>query len=73
MLAPLIPQAKRGSNKRHMDKRPLVNALLNILSTDCQWRAIPKDFPPRSTLVGYFQRWDWDCTIDRVHPAVHQQ
>jgi len=56
-----------------MDRRSLVKALLNILCTGYQWRAVPNDFPPRSTLFGYFQRWDLDFTIDRVHPAVHQQ
>jgi putative transposase len=73
MLAPLMPRAERGSNKRHMDRRSLVKALLNILCTGYQWRAVPNDFPPRSTLFGYFQRRDCDFTIDRVHPAVHQQ
>jgi transposase len=52
VLAPLIPRAKRGGNKRSVDERSLINGLLYILSTGCQWRAIPKDFPPRSTLLG---------------------
>ena len=73
MLAPLIPRAKRGSNKRSVDERSLVNGLVYILSTDCQWRAIPKDFPPRSTLFGYFQRWEWDGTLERIHHALYQQ
>jgi transposase len=51
----------------------LVDGLLYILSTGCQWRAIPKDFPPRSTLFGYFQRWEWDGTLDRVHHALYQR
>jgi transposase len=47
--------------------------LLYILSTGCQWRAIPKDFPPGSTLFGYFQRWAWDGTLERIHHALYQQ
>ena len=48
VLAPLIPPSKRGGNKRWADERALVDGLLYILSTGCQWRAIPKDLPPRS-------------------------
>ena len=73
VLAPLIPRAKRGGNKRSVDERSLVNGLLYILSTGCQWRAIPKDFPPRSTLSGYFQRWAWDGTLERMRHALYQQ
>ena len=73
VLAPLIPRAKRGGNKRSVDERSLINGLLYILSTGCQWRAIPKDFPPRSTLFGYFQRWAWDGTLERIRHALCQQ
>ena len=49
-IAPLIPPAKRGGRKRSVDVREVVNGLMYILSTGCQWRAVPKDHPPRSTL-----------------------
>src|SRR5262245_38973082 len=42
-----------------------------ILSTGCQWRAIPKDLPPRSTLHDYFDLWSWDGTLDRIHHALY--
>jgi transposase len=51
LVAPLIPPAKRGGNRRHVNLREVVNGLTYILSTGCQWRAIPKDLPPRSTLL----------------------
>jgi transposase len=73
VIAPLIPGAKRGGNKRRVDVREIANGLLYILSTGCQWRAIPKDLPPRSTLFGYFQRWDWDGTLERIHHALYRQ
>src|SRR5208282_95853 len=44
-VEPLIPPAKRGGNRRHVDVREVVNGLMYILSTGCQWRAIPKDLP----------------------------
>ncbi len=42
-----------------------------ILSTGCQWRAIPKDLPPRSTLFDYFDLWTYDGTLDRIHHALY--
>ena len=53
-VEPLIPPAKRGGNRRHVDEREVVNGLMYVLSTGCQWRAVPKDLPPRSTLYDYF-------------------
>src|SRR6266436_2423588 len=51
-VEPLIPPAKRGGNKRHVEVREVMNGIMYILSTGCQWRAIPKDLPPRSKLYG---------------------
>ena len=50
LVEPLISPAKRGGNKRTVDVREVVNGLMYVLSTGCQWRAIPKDLPPRSTV-----------------------
>jgi transposase len=66
-----IPPAKRGGNKRTVDLRAIVNGLMYILSTGCQWRTIPKDLPPRSTLYDYFDLWSWDGTLDRIHHALY--
>lgn len=71
LVEPLIPPAKRGGDKRTVNIREVVNALLYVLSTGCQWRAIPKDLPPRSTVYGYFDLWDWDGTLDRMHYALY--
>jgi len=54
-LEHLIPPAKRGGRPREIDEREVVNGLLYVLSTGCQWRYIPRDLPPRSTLFDYFQ------------------
>ena len=53
-VRPLIPPAKRGGGKRTADMREVVNGIMYVLSTGCQWRYIPKDMPPRSTVNGYF-------------------
>ena len=71
LIAPSIPPAKRGGTKRTVDLREVVNGLMYILSTGCQWRAIPKDLPPRSTLHGYFDLWSGDGTLERMHHALY--
>ena len=70
-VEPLIPPSRRGGNKRHIDVREVMNGLMYILSTGCQWRAIPKDLPPRSTLFDYFDLWTYDGTLDRIHHALY--
>jgi transposase len=71
LVAPLIPAAKRGGNKRTVNLREVANGLMYILSTGCQWAAIPKDLPPRSTLHDYVDRWDYDGTLGRIHHALY--
>jgi transposase len=71
LVAPLIPPAKRGGNRRHVDLREVMNGIMYVLSTGCQWRAVPKDLPPRSTLFGYLDLWSWDGTLDRIHHALY--
>ena len=70
-IGPLIPPAKRGGRKRSVDIREVVNGLMYILSTGCQWRAIPKDLPPRSTLFEYFDLWDYDGTLECIHHTLY--
>ena len=71
LVKPLIPRAKRGGNKRTVNVRDLVDGLMYVLSTGCQWTAISKDLPPRSTVNGYFKRWQHDRTLDRLHHALY--
>ena len=73
LIGPLIPPAKRGGNKRTVNVREVVNGVMYVLSTGCQWAALPKDLPPRSTVNGYFCRWDHDGTLDRLHYALYVQ
>jgi transposase len=66
-----IPRSKPGGNKRTVDEREVMNGLMYVLSTGCQWRALPKDLPPRSTVNHYFCRWRDDGTLDRLHHALY--
>ena len=71
LTGPLVPPAKRGGNRRTVNVREVINGLMYVLSTGCQWRAIPKDLPPRSTVYDYFDLWSWDGTLDRIHDALY--
>jgi transposase len=51
----------------------VVNGLMYILSTGCQWRAIPKDLPPKSSVHDYFDLWTYDGTLERIHQALYEQ
>jgi transposase len=73
LVEPLIPAAKRGGNKRTIDVREVVDGIMYILGTGCQWAALPKDLPPRSTVNSYFVRWRDDRTLDRLHHALYVQ
>ena len=51
--------------------RAVMNGVMYILSTGCQWRYLPKDFPPYSTVHHYFIWWQCDGVLDRIHHALY--
>jgi transposase len=71
LVAPLIRPAKRGGRPRTVNVREVLNAVFYVLSTGCQWQALPKDLPPKSTAWDYFSRWEWEGTIERIHHALY--
>jgi len=71
-VEPLIPPGKRDGDKRTVVMREVMNGLMHILSTGCQWRAIPNDLPPKSTLYDDFDLWSWDGTPERIHHALYE-
>jgi len=73
LIEPLIPPEKRPGRHREVNIREVVNGIFYLLSTGCQWRALPKDFPPRSTVHEYFKLWEWDGTLERIHFTLFVQ
>jgi transposase len=73
LVEPFIPPAKRGGRKRTVDVREVLNGIFYILATGCQWRALPKDLPPRRTVHDYLTLWAWDSTLRRLHHALFVQ
>jgi transposase len=73
LIGPLIPPAKPGGNRRRVCVRSVVDGIMYILSTGCQWGALPKDLPPKSTVNDYMLRWSDDGTLERIHHALYVQ
>ena len=71
LIEPLIPPAKHGGRPRRVVVREVMNGVMYVLSTGCQWRYLPKDLPPRSTVHDYLTRWNYDGTIERVQHALY--
>ncbi len=67
---PLNPLARRGRKKPTVDVREVINGIVYILSTGCQWAAMPTSLPPRSAVNRYFPRWQHERTFDRPHHAL---
>src|ERR1700726_4483399 len=73
LVEPLIPPGRRGGDKPTVILREVVNGLMYVLSTGCQWRPIPKDLPPKSTIHGYFDLWTYDGKLQRLHHVLNHQ
>lgn len=57
LICPLFPAARSGGRPRTTCLRHVMDAILYIATTGCQWRMLPKDFPPFTTVQGYFYDW----------------
>ena len=71
LVAPHIPAARPGGRPRSTCMRAVLDALLYLLRTGCQWRQLPADFPPWSTVHGYFRRWRRSGVLTRIHRRLH--
>ena len=67
LIEPLMPEPNAIGRPRSTVLRTTVEAILYIASTGCQWRQLPKDFPPYSTVQRYFYRWAQDGTLARIN------
>jgi transposase len=72
-LSPLIPHAKTGGRPRSVDIRAVVDAIFYRIKTGCQWRQLPRDFPPWSTVAGYYRIWRRAGTWQTIHDALREQ
>src|SRR3954466_5391223 len=73
LIEPHLPAEADFGRPRKTAMRDVVDAILYILRSGCQWRYLPIDFPPRSTVWRYFDRWRRDGTLDRIHDALRRK
>lgn len=72
LIEPLIP-VYPGGRPRKTDPRDVLDAILYLVKTDCQWRYLPKDFPPKSTVWRYFDEWTRLGVLERIHDSLSGQ
>src|SRR5882724_7731779 len=71
LVAPMISPAKPGGAQAQRERARGVERDFYVLSTGCQWNAVPTDLPPKSTIYDYLDLWDWDGTLERIHEALY--
>jgi transposase len=70
LIEPLLPAPSRIGRPRVTDLRAVLDALLYMATTGCQWRQLPKEFPPYSTVQGYFYGWTDSGTLDAINQTL---
>ena len=73
LIAPLLPAAREGGPPRSTCLRRVMNAIFHLLQTGCQWRMLPRDFPPRSTVYGYFRAWVVAGVRAHIHDVLYRR
>ena len=73
LIKPLLPPDRPLGRPRKADLREVINALLYLLTTGCQWRMLPQEFPPMSTVHGYLTAWRKEGIWRTIHQALYQQ
>jgi putative transposase len=72
-LRPLLPVPKPRGRPRKHPVREVLDALFYLVRTGCQWRLLPREFPPWQTVYHWFRRWRLDGTWERLHAALRER
>ena len=70
LIEPHMPAAKPLGRPREIELRAVLDAILYIARTGCQWRMLPKDFPPFTTVQGYFYDWRDNGLFEAINFAL---
>ena len=72
----LIPKEQTGGRPREVEMREVVNAMLYLSRSGCQWDMLPHDLPSKSTVYDYFSTWrdngTWQRMVDVLRGAIRQ-
>ena len=72
LIEAMLPKQGRLGRPRETDLREVFNAIQYVLATGCQWRALPSDFPPYSTVINYFYSWQGSGVFNRMMDALRE-
>jgi transposase len=72
LIEPHIPPPRPGGRPREAEMREVINGILYLNRTGCQWRALPHDLPPWGTVAYYFYAFRRDGTWQRLHDTLRQ-
>jgi transposase len=70
-VAPVLPAARPGGRPRTTNLRAVLNAIFYLLGTGCQWRLLPREFPPCGTVYHYFQAWQNSGVWVHLHRVLY--
>ena len=71
LIEPHLPPQRKGRRHPAPDRRDVLDAILYILTTGCQWRQLPKDFSSKSTVNRYLLDWDYDGVLARIYHVLY--
>jgi putative transposase len=69
----LIPPQRGQGRPRKVDLRRVIDGILYVARSSCQWRMLPHDFPPWQTVFYYFDKWKKDGTLERIHDGLNER
>src|SRR5437762_5517749 len=75
LVQPLLPRRRAGDGRGApvvQDRREILNAIFYQSRTGCAWNYLPRDFPPKGTVYGYFRDWTRDGTLERIHATLRE-
>ena len=72
-VAPVLPAARPGGRPRTTNLRAVLNAIFYLLRTGCQWRMLPREFPPWGTVYHYFQGWQSSGVWVHLHRVLRNR
>jgi putative transposase len=73
ILEPLVPPIKSGGRPAQYSRRDILNAILYVVRSGCQWRMLPHDLPNWQTVYTYYRNWRLDGSWKRIHEALRKE
>ena len=73
MIEPFLPGPKHRGRPRLHSPREILNAIFYLLKSGCQWRLLPREFPPWKTVFHYFRKWRIDGLWERMNRVLRRR